>query len=261
MSSESAGPAPVDTLSFDRRVAIVTGGNTAIGSEIALILARLSASVAMVGDRVDQLDASAIRIELMTDRPCLPLAADISGRDAIGRIVEQTVDVLGGAHIVIHCAAAEDDGASAAPHPDADAADAAFEARLQAITDFVDVVGPVFRAQDYGVIVNVVPLVDPRDPADPAIAERRRMQLRAFSRHLAQHWGQYGVRVNCVATGYIAPGEEASGRARTAADDPARALPLGRWGQPREVANVAVFLASEAASYVTGEVLTVGGGY
>ncbi|MFI5265244.1 MAG: SDR family oxidoreductase, partial [Candidatus Levyibacteriota bacterium] len=83
--------------------------------------------------------------------------------------------------------------------------------------------------------------------------------LAGLTRALAAEWGKYDIQVNCIAPGFI---QTSMTDALTEAQKEMllKQIPMGRWGQPEEVANVAVFLASSASDYMTGQVLTVDGG-
>src|SRR5262249_54511073 len=122
--------------------------------------------------------------------------------------------------------------------------------------------GRHFLAQGSGVIVNVSSLAGvhgtrscaPYSPAKPA--------LQMFTRVTAAEWGPHGIRVNCVAPGMILTeiAEAHMRKSNIDMDAGTANFPLRRAGKPEEVANAIVFLASDAASYITGETLAVGGG-
>lgn len=209
----------VDTLSFEGRVAIVTGVGAGFAAQTALMLSRLGTRVAIVDSDAAGLDALATSIESTTGQLCLPLVADLAHEHAAKWVVRSAVEALGGLHVLIASVARPGAALAALKHE----------------------AGRLFEAQGSGAIVTLLPAIGQDLSA-----------LQAHMRGEAARWGPHGVRTNAIAYGAIA--------ADPGVADLAPSLPLGRVGRPQEVANVAVFLASEAASYVTGAVVPVTGG-
>lgn len=121
---------------------------------------------------------------------------------------------------------------------------------------------PIMQAQGRGSIVNITSIAGPIARAGDAAYTTSKGALEAMTRALAAELGPHGVRVNAIAPGYFATETNAAMVTDEAvADWLKRRTSLGRWGQAPEIAGAAVFLASDAASYMTGQVLAVDGGY
>ena len=120
----------------------------------------------------------------------------------------------------------------------------------------------VMQPQGRGSIINITSIAGPIARAGDAAYTTSKGALEAMTRALAAELGPFGVRANAIAPGYFAT-ETNEGMVNDAgvADWLQRRTSLGRWGRPPEIAGAAVFLASDAASYITGQVLAVDGGY
>lgn len=243
------------------RAAIVTGGSMGIGAATAMLLAKRGADVAVVGRKVEPLEAKAGEIARATGRRCLALPADVRKSGEVGAAVARAVEAFGRLDILVSNAGGTKRHAGLARFSDEEwrdmftlNADAAFYCARAAL--------PHLGASGKGAIVNVSSLAGVNGTMGVGHYSAAKAALQMFTRVAAAEWGPKGVRVNCVAAGMIATERAQANWAKTGFDAAAAssAFPLRRPGRPEEVAEAIAFLASDAASYITGETLAVGGG-
>ncbi len=247
-------------LDLTGRVAVVTGGGTGIGAATARLLAAHGADVAIAARTVADLEQTADQIRTATGRHCLTVPTDVKVEEQVVHLVQHTVDELGRIDILVNNAGGTRLGPlSTLPTK---GWDAAFDLNVRSAYVCTREAGRHFLAQGSGAIVNVSSAAGVTGVKGGAHYAAAKSALQMFTRVTAAEWGRHGVRANCVAVGGVA-----SERAVAAWDvagldqaDLAAGTPLGRLGQPVEVANVVLFFASDASSYVTGQTLSVDGG-
>ena len=235
--------------------ALVTGGSRGIGAAIALALAENGADVAFTyRNAVDKADAVAASIRQL-GRRAIGIQADSADPAAIVRSVEEAVSALGGLDILVNSAAVGLNGMIA----DLDIIE------YQAMMD-INVRAPVLYAKAViphlpagGRIVSIGSGLAERVPfAGVTAYAMSKSALLSFTRGLARELGPKGITVNLVSPG--STDTDANPADGPAADFQRSMTALGRFGEPREVANAVVFLASPAASVITGAVLVADGG-
>jgi NAD(P)-dependent dehydrogenase (short-subunit alcohol dehydrogenase family) len=241
-------------------VALVTGAARGLGRAIALALAAAGADVAL-GLRDRRADAGLpAEIEAL-GRRALPLQLDVARTEQIGPAVEATVERFGRLDILVN-------NAGIAPeNPAEDVTEADFDATLAVNlkgTFFASqAAGRVMIRQGYGRIVNLGSQAGAVALPGESVYCMTKAAIAHLTKCLAVEWGRYGITVNAVAPTFIrTPGtEEALADPEFRADVVERIAALHRIGEPVEVAGVVVFLASPAASLVTGETVLVDGGW
>lgn len=249
-----------DLCDLTGRVAIVTGGGTGIGAATARLLAAHGADVAIAARTVADLEATAALVHEETGRRCLVVPTDVKVEEQVVALVERTVAELGRVDILVNNAGGTRMGPlSSLPTK---AWDAAYDLNVRSAYFCTREAGQHFLAQGSGSIVNISSGAGVNGVKGGAHYASAKAALQMLTSVTAAEWGRHGVRANCIAVGGIAS-ERASEAWRVAGIDPVAigaGTALGRTGRPIEVAKVILFLASDAASYVSGQTISVDGG-
>ena len=241
------------------RRALITGGDSGIGRAVAIAFAREGADVAIAHMPEEQEDADAT-IQLIEDagRVGISFAGDVRDEDFASKIVDDAADALGGLDILILNAAYQKDR-EGLESLETDEMDRVFKTNLYGLLFTARRAVPRIPAGGSIIVTSSVQAFNP-SPGLLDYAMTKAAQV-ALVKALAEELGPKGIRVNAVAPGPIwtplipATGWDAERIASFGTD-----TPLGRPGQPAELAGAYVYLASEAASYVSGAVLPVTGG-
>ena len=189
------------------------------------------------------------------------LRFDLCDRDDIARVVERAVDVLGGVDACVNCAGIG--GRSpAVDYPD-DLWDRLLATNLTGSFTVAKLVGAHMVAQGFGSIINIASIGGLVGFPGSVGYQASKGAIVQVTRTLAVEWGPHGVRVNAIAPGHI--GTELVQRQWDVEpelkDFFLSRTPLGKLGDPADIANAAVFLAADASRMITGQVLVVDGGY
>lgn len=237
------------------RVALVTGAGGGLGAAAASALAGAGATVLLAGRNPAPLQALAARLPGAVALP-LDITDEAACEDAFARIADR----FGGLDILVNNAGARD--RRPLDQLDTAAARRLLETNLVAPFHLSRAAARQMAGKGRGRIINVTSIAGPISRAGDAAYTMSKGGLEALTRALAAELGGQGITVNAVAPGFFATDANAAMVADTGiADWLARRTSLGRWGRPEEIGGAVVFLASDAASYVTGHVLFVDGGY
>ncbi|XP_026880580.1 peroxisomal 2,4-dienoyl-CoA reductase isoform X1 [Electrophorus electricus] len=242
------------------QVAFITGGGTGIGFRIAEVLMRHGCDTVIASRNPEKLSEAARKLTSATGRQCLPLQMDVRQPDTISSVVDETLKQLGRVDILVNNAA----GNFLCP-----ATSLSFNA-FRTILE-IDTMGTFNTSKvlydkwfkDHGgSIVNISATLGYRGQALQVHAGSAKAANDAMTRHLAVEWGPSGVRVNTVAPGPIS-GTEGFRRLSGPTVEHMEVfqnIPLQRAGNKTEMAHAVLFLASRAASFVTGATLVADGG-
>lgn len=237
-----------------RRV-LVTGATGGLGAAVARAFAREGASLALVARDVGRLDA--LTAEL--GEVAATVAADVGSWREVFRAVSESADTLGGLDAVVNAAAIDTVWKPVGDLP-VEEWDRAIAVNLSG-TFYVCRATLPLLAEEGGSIVNFTSVAGLRAWAEDAAYNASKAGIELLTRTIAVEYGPRGVRANCLAPGVIDAGMT---DAITDADERAALVakqPLGRMGRAEEVAEAAVWLASDASSFTTGTTLTVDGGF
>jgi citronellol/citronellal dehydrogenase len=249
-----------DGYDLEGRVAIVTAGGEGIGKATATLLARYGADVVIAGRTASTLEETAREIEALTGRRCLGVPTDAREEDQVKRLVARTIDEFGHVDILINGVGWS--GNSPLSKMSTEAWRGDFVLNVDTAFFCAREVVQHFLAQKSGAIVNISSTAGSHGVKGLAAYSSAKAAMQMFTRVAAAEWGPHGIRVNCVAPGLIATENamKVYDAAEMDVNEFCSVFPLGRPGTAHDVAKAIVFLASDAASYITGETIDVTGG-
>ena len=244
------------------KVAVVTGAAQGIGAACALALARAGATVVVADLDGAVASQTAAAIAATTGAPVTAQTADIADPVQCYALIDDAVDRHGGVSILVNCAAV----VAMKPALDLTAAD------WQRIFS-VGVYGAFACAQAFaqrvivrngrGAIVNISSITAQQSAHGRTAYAASKAALDSMTRSLALEWAEYGIRVNAVAPSHTATDrlKQAIQAGKLEYDTIVQRIPMGRFAEPGEIADAVVFLCSDQARFITGQVLAVDGGY
>jgi len=242
------------------RVAVVTGGGSGIGRDTALLLAERGADVVVAGHRAEPLEEAAGEIRKRGVR-ALAVPTDVRKPDSCKAMIEAAVAAFGRIDILINNAGGAH-GHIGIAKMDLAKWDRDVQLNLSAAL-YCAQAAYAHLKKTKGNIVNISSMAGVNGTQGVAAYSAAKAGLQMLTKVMSAEFGTAGIRVNCVAPGMTATEAAVSGwekRGYDAAATAKQAFSLGRYGTMREVSQAIVFFASDAASYITGETLAVGGG-
>lgn len=248
-------------FSLHGRRALVTGGGRGIGQACALALARAGAEIAVTSRTESQLRTTVDLVESVGGR-ALAVPTDLGTTDGVHRLAERIVTKWpDGVDVLVNNAAVSPYVRPAEQWSDEEWSEV-LRVNLDGTFRVLRCLGPAMLERGGGSVINLTSIGADRALPRLAAYSASKAAVASLTRTLAVEWAPRGVRVNAVAPAYIDTDMTAEvkrrERLRGWVED---RTPMGRFGRPEEVAWAVVFLASEAASYITGTTLYVDGGW
>jgi NAD(P)-dependent dehydrogenase (short-subunit alcohol dehydrogenase family) len=256
----------ISTTLFDLtgRVAVVTGGAGSIGSSVARRMAQHGAKV-LLADVKDFGEKKAMEMnkeaKAAADEPLFAgVQVDVTNQASVDRAIRKAMDLFGRLDIVVSTAG------QMCKKPTFDLTTEEFNdlynTHVAGSLRCAQAAGRVFREQHSGCVINIASISSFVDLIEVTAYACAKSAMMGLTRSLANEWAKYGIRVNAIAPGFF---PTAINRKMIENTDRGRRIlehtPMGRFGDPDELAGAAIFLASDAAKFVTGHTLVVDGGY
>jgi NAD(P)-dependent dehydrogenase (short-subunit alcohol dehydrogenase family) len=245
---------------FQDRVALVTGGGTGIGRATALALATAGAAVVVVGRRAEPVEAVAADVRAAGVEG-LAIVADIANPAEIERVVAAVVERFGRLDIAFNNAGYQEPRTKLAEQDDATFS-RVFDTNVRSVFHCMRLeIAAMLATGRGGVIVNNASVSGTRNPnVGLSLYSASKAAVISLTRSAAMEYAAQGIRINAVSPGRVVTDMMLrSGIADMS--EVAAGLPIKRMGQPEEVANAVLWLASDASSFVVGHVLSTDGGF
>jgi NAD(P)-dependent dehydrogenase (short-subunit alcohol dehydrogenase family) len=251
-------------FSLEGKVALITGGSRGIGKATAINFARAGADVIVTSRKIEDLQEVAAEVEKL-GRKSMAVSTHVGRMDQINSLVEKVVAKFGKIDILVNNAGTSI--ASMAIDVEEKAWDALMNINLKGAFFLSQAVARIMKEKGGGTIINVSS-INGFSPAVPTCTYAiSKAALIMTTKALAKEWADFNIRVNAIAPGAVETRllnaiwyDKNEEEKKQIKDSLCSGIPLKRIGEPDEIANVMIFLASSASSYVTGQTIVVDGG-
>jgi NAD(P)-dependent dehydrogenase (short-subunit alcohol dehydrogenase family) len=251
------------------KVVLITGAGRGIGKGIAQVLAEAGADVALNALTPRYVESVAAEIAATSGRRVVPVVADVTKADGVGRAIDQVLGAFGRIDVLVN-ALGDSIRKPLVPLPGSENGPAPIsDEDLKFIIDInlteallcTRAVGPHMLARGSGKVINIASWTAHQGGGDMVLYTTAKTALAGFTRAQALEWAPHGVHVNAIAPG-IFPDVVTGGaeRVRRSEERARQSVPLGRTGRLREVGFLALYLASAASDYMTGQTILLDGG-
>ena len=239
------------------KVAIITGASRGIGQAIAVEFAKQGAKLILSASKIENLQETEGLIKSIGKGAPILTQANVAVGDEVNEVVKKALDTHGKVDILVNNAGARKDNLLALmPEKDWDEV---LSTNLKSVFLFTKACAKPMVRQRSGAMINIASIIGITGNAGQTNYAASKAGMIAFTKSAAKELGKRNIRVNAIAPGFI--------RTRMTENLPSdqigkiqEQISLGRLGDPKEIADVAVFLASDAARYMTGQVMVVDGG-
>ena len=248
------------TISLKDKVAIVTGGGRGIGKAIAKRFVAAGAKVVIASRKLENLEATAREFASLPGK-VLPLACHVGQKEQLENLVKQTSELFGAVDVLVNNSATTLGQGPVLEVTD-EMVDKIVEINIKSALRLIRLIVPkMIERKSGGSIINIASIAGLRPQAGGLLYSFTKAGLIMMTRSWAQEFGPHNIRVNAIAPGLVQTDlSEYFWKEESRRHAYERTTPLGRIGQPDEIGGLALYLASDDASFVTGQVFVADGG-